>query len=664
MKKLILSAIVPAMVLGTGAFQSANAQNDFGYRATNTGVPLGFFATSEKLPTWIVGSGDRKTLIGGSTRTNKTSVLTAPNPMKVLVTGRVPPVVQEENTGNYWGLNLYGDFVPLKLSGPATAEQAAQDLYGLLQGGQAHVFGNWSTQWRTIQLSSTNVQFLAGRACLMLQDGRDLYGFSTLFPAQPAKLTIPGSSIVTPVIGIGESNSRRNFQAYEIGTNQVAIYSPYTNTWRRIDLGFSVVGATFDFDKNALFIFDPGTNKTLSYSSLTGLALPRTFTDVTALTYEVQDFGITILDPGKDLLYFRAADSQFTILPGRAKDVVAGGRHSNNHWSFALKDPTTSAVDYYGISSTVRRAPVVAAGLTASETVVDEDGNDMVTTVITDSALYGYSAFTNAWTTFRGYKGSFVSQDAEDFIGRVTTSTHAYAFSPRDNKWYELPISANASVADTDQAVIVKEPGSQSVLSMQSLAWRTQNFQGTLFQDGRENSYAYSIHDRAAGGSTVWFFQNFGDRWIQAVLPNRVNDSNNIIPLEDGLLIVDGMTVHQFSGFADLSSNWAAPNDNAAYHAVPGAFARFTAAGPAGRPALLLIGSDRFDLSIPGFAGQLQVGLNGIVVVPAGAYGADGTLRFNVTLQNVMPARYRFQMLGLDPVTGPSFGRLLDFRVF
>ncbi len=639
------------------------AQNDFGHRAIDTGAPVTGVIANDKIPTWMVQI-DAKTMLGSSLRTNKSSIIQGQNTLQVLQVGRLPMIVQDGTSGKFWGLNLYGDFVPLDLPNAPSITQFSQDLFGVIEGNACYVFGHWGTTWRKITLSSTSPRFLAGRGCLLVQDDRDLYGFSTLFQDQPAKFSVPGSTIVAPMLGTGEIDSRRNFQAYEISPTSVAIYSAYLNAWRTLDVGTSLVNTVFDYDKNTLTITDSANNRIWAYSSLTGLAFPRNFSDVSALTVSAQDFGVEIVDPGKDILYFRAADSQFSVLAGRAADLVAGGVHSNNHTMVALTDQVTKAVDFWAVSSTSRNATFVPAGVGATETVLSTDGNDCVSMVVTDKSLYGFSAFTNKWAKFTGYKGTVAGSDAEDFIGRVHTDTHAYCYSPRDDRWSEIAISSTARVQDTDQAVIVTEATSKAVFSMQSLDWRKQTFQGTLFQAGNENDYTFSLFDAATGGSTLWFFQNYGDRWLRVDLKNRVTDTKNVVLLEDGLLIVDGNTVHAISGYGDMSSNWTAPNDNAAYHAVPSAFARFVATGPVGAPGVILLGFDRFDVAIPGITGELQVGLKNLLILPAGAYGSDGTMRFNITLIGVAPQRYRFQMLGFDAVKGFSLGRLLDFQVF
>ena len=555
----------------------------------------------ENIPTWVAASTDNKTLHIGSFRTGKTVKLTSKIGLTVINAGRVPFVVQEVGTGNYWGINLYGDAVPLALKQVPTVTQFSQDLFGLIDGNDAYVFGNWSTSWRKVTLSSSPRAFLAGRACLILRDGRDLYGFSTLFPGQPAKLSVPGSSLLSPVPGKGETPDRRNLQAYEIDTNKVALYSPYTNSWWQLDLGVAITATEFDYDKNSLLIKAPTLNRVWSYSALTGIAIPKQFKDLANVTTEVQDFGITFLEKGGDIHYFRAADTRYSTLVGRADDMTNTGNHANNCWIFELTDPKTKAIEWYGVSSSDAGAQIVAAGIGSTETVAKNDANDCCGLVVTDQALYGYSAFTNKWTVLKGYKGTVAGSDAEDFIARVNTDTHAYFFNPRDDKWYELQLGSGAKVTDTDQLVVVTEAGRIAAGSMQSLGWRIQNITGTLFQRGQEKSYSYSIHDRAAGGSTVYWYQSFADRWMTIELKNRVSDPKSVLELEDGILIVDGNTVHAFTGFGDLSSNWAAPNDNAAYHAVPGAFARFTASGPANVPAVFLLGLDRKDLSIPGF---------------------------------------------------------------
>lgn len=208
------------------------------------------------------------------------------------------------------------------------------------------------------------------------------------------------------------------------------------------------------------------------------------------------------------------------------------------------------------------------------------------------------------------------------------------------------------------------EGNSQSVYGMESTAFRTQNFTGTRFAAGRSNSYSYSIHDDAVtGGSRVWFFQSYGDRWIEHAVASRLADPAAITALEDTLLIKDGTKIHVFSGFADISSVFSAPNDNCTSPSP----AQVRASSPTAKPnaaALLLVGIARTDLPIPGIAGNLLIDPSFLVGVPAGTYDARGNLRFTLGLAGLLPGIVRMQMASFAPATGVQLGRLLNFEIF
>ncbi|MCA8955746.1 MAG: hypothetical protein KDC87_06720, partial [Planctomycetes bacterium] len=93
-------------------------------------------------------------------------------------------------------------------------------------------------------------------------------------------------------------------------------------------------------------------------------------------------------------------------------------------------------------------------------------------------------------------------------------------------------------------------------------------------------------------------------------MANRVTDKGQIIQLEDGMIILDGKSIHTFPGFADLSSDYSAPNDNNAYQAIPLSSPKFVANGRPGATVVLLIGLNRVDVSVPGWKCNLLIDPN------------------------------------------------------
>ncbi len=651
---------------------AAAAQQSFGARThTFTQTPPDAIIVNGNVPTWAASVvGDPTRLIGGSGRTNHTSILTAQGPVGVLATGRNPFVAQENGTGRYWGLSMEGAWIPLALAAPAQVT-VAQDLYVLDDGAAVHVFQTWKSAWTSeTLLSPASHSVIPGRNFAAVVDGNtSLIGFSKLTATPATRLNL-GAGATWPVQHIvgdpaGESLTRRNSAVFEIGNAEVAVYSGYLDAWQRFTFPAPLTNYSFNYDKNVIAIKDLTRNELFMYSAITGTMQQIALQDVATASIDAQDFAVKIVDPlGNNTFCFAAIDGSLILLPGQGL-AVTGQLFGNNHFTAQVTDPVTLAVEYYAVSGNKRGSQFVAAGFGAGETLVADGVNDMTAIVVSNAALYGFSAFTNSWSRFAGWRGNYVSRGAQDFIGRVVTDTHVYVFSPREARWIERALATGATVQDTDQLVIVNEGNSQSVYGMESTAFRSQTFTGTRFQAGRSNSYSYSIHDDAVtGGSRIYFFQSYGDRWIELATSDRLADPTAIFGLEDTLVIKDGDQVHVLGGFADITSVYSAPNDNYAYHAFPGADATFLANGEPGAFAVLLVGFARNDLPIPGVLGNLLIDPLGLIGVGAGAYDARGILRFRLGLAGVSPGVVRMQMASFAPSVGVQLGRLLSFEIF
>lgn len=650
---------------------TAHAQQSFGARTFEfPAAPPGTLFVNGNVPTWAASVvGDPTRLIGGSGRSGATSILLAQGPVGVLATGRNPFVAQESNTGRYWGLGMDGNWAPLVLPQPATVT-VAQDLYVLDDGAAVHVFQTWKNGWTSETLISPTHSVIPGRNFAAVIDGNTrLIGFSKLTDTPATRLDL-GSGATWPVQHIagdpaGETLTRRNSAAFEIGDREIAVYSGYLDAWQRFVFPASLTNYSFNYDKNVIAIKDPFRNELFMYSAHTGTMQQIALADVGQAGIDAQDFAVKIVDTvGNNTFCFCAIDGSLVLLPGQGV-TVTGQLFGNNHLTVQVTDPQTNNLEYHGVSGSKRASQFVPAGYGAGEILVADGVNDMTAIVVSDRALYGFSAFTNSWARFPNWQGSYVSRGAQDFMGRVVTSSHVYVFSAREARWIERALAPGATVNDTDQLVLVTEGNSQSVYGMESTAFRTQVFTGTRFASGRSNSYSYSIHDDVVtGGSRVWFFQSYGDRWIEHAIASRLADPAAITALEDTLLIKDGTKLHVFSGFADLSSVFSAPKDNYAYHAFPGARARFLANGEPNAAALLLVGIARTDLPIPGITGHLLIDPSSLVGVPAGAYDARGNLRFTLGLAGLLPGIVRMQMASFAPATGVQLGRLLSFEIF
>lgn len=645
------------------------AQADFGTRTYDfPGSAPESFLTDGNLATWATSVvGDPSALIGGSFRSGHASVLRATGALGILQVGRNPLIATEAGTNNYWGLTMEGEWAALSLQTPPNFT-FSQDLFCLDDGNAVHVFQWWKNSWVTENLTSPNHTVVPGRGFLAVADGtRRLIGFSKLVDTQASVLDL-GAGASWPlnhIIGSGESLTRRNSAMFEIGNAEVAAYSAYTDTWTRLTLPAPLTNYFFEYDKNTIAITDPIRNEFFLYSAVTSTMQQISVQDVASTVIEAQDFVIRILDTlGNNLFCFRAIDGTTAALPGQAV-ATTNQLFGNNHYTVQVTDTVRNTIDYFAVSGSVRAAPFVSAGLGIGESVVADDHNDMVALVVTDAALYGFSAFSNTWTKFPNWQGTFSRLNAQDFIGWVESDSHYYVFSPREARWIERPRGAGETLRDSDQLVVIGDANGQSIYGMESTAFRSQSFRGPQFLFGRGNSYSFSIHDdQTTGGSKIYFFQSYADRWIEHDVATRITDPNAVDTNEDGILIIEGDRLHALSGFADISTVYTAPNDNYAYHAFPGSRQDFLASGVPNASAVMLLGLDRAALPISGVRGDLLIDPSALTSVGAGAYDARGILRIPLTVPPISPRIIRIQMGSFSPASGVQLGRLLQFEVF
>ncbi|MCB9888968.1 MAG: hypothetical protein H6836_05275 [Planctomycetes bacterium] len=655
------------------------AQCDFGPRGYTFPDKVANVLSSSDVPTWLVTVDNHPNEIwGGSTRTQKDAVkLTGSAPFVPLLIGRNPYVVQETNTGKYFGLNWYGDFVPLTLNGPAAGSDIyfSQDLMCIVEGKDVHVFGYWAQRWEKLTTNNTPL-VVVGRGCLNVQDGNTIWGFSmaTLGKAPPAKFVAPIGP-VSHIIGTGESLTRRNQQGFSIDAaqTQAVVYSAFTHAFHPVSFARTI--PVFEYDKNTILMQDQPNKLLHFFSAHSGQLVTGAFPNYDSIIFNgdsAQDNGIAVHDPiAKEAVFFRGIDDGVVVKTGA--DVLLTDTHTNNLWLIQLAAATPGSVEFFAVSSTKRGSVFQPAGLAAGEVPLKSDANDMCAVVATDKAIYGYSAFSGKWTraTIKGtFDPTMQKMDAEDFFGYVESSTHVYAFNPREDKWSEHTKGtgfAGIPAGNEDQMVVIDETTSASVYSMESTGFRTQNFTGTRFFVGDDNlnsCFPFVYDNPTTLGTTVYWWQGYADRWVTYEMANRVTDKGQIIQLEDGMIILDGKSIHTFPGFADLSSDYSAPNDNNAYQAIPLSSPKFVANGRPGATVVLLIGLNRVDVSVPGWKCNLLIDPNLMVIQPMGTYGADGTLRFQFTVpQGTNPGVVRMQMAS-DLSGALELGRLLNLELF
>lgn len=654
---------VPLLALSTAL--AAQCQQGSGSFTITPG--LAAVVSQSDNPVFVVQTTDPNKVYGGSLRAMRTSELSRPNAIGLIGLGRIPLILNEATTDNYWGMNVRGNFVPLTLNAPGKQFAYGQEVMLIEDNGRVHVFGHWHDQWTTAAVTSSNVGAIPGRALIVAQDGPNrLLGFSWLSPDnQPVVLQLGNTKTASHIPGVGEPDTRRNAQAFETDPNEVTVFCAHTNAWHKVSTTSPARTLTLDYDKNVVSMLDVAANQIICFSDLSGTHSVVTLADATKVTTETQDFGIYVIDGVNGNAYLmRAIDGGIALLPGVGSRIQPGGAFTNNLWALAIKDPVTPAIDWYACSTSKRGAQFVAAGA-SGETKVHEAGNDNTFVLVTDQALYGFSAFTNRWTRLANPQGTFVKADGEDFIGFVETSTHVYVYSPREDKWTARPKSASfVRVFDTDTTIVIDDATSKTAYGTNGATFRTHMVAGTKIAEGQSNSYHYSIHDDPSGpGSLVHLYQAFSDRWITLTTQNRLVLANITITRdEDAVYIADGNRLHVLTGFGDLTSQWGAPNDNYAWHATPGKLARFFAYGRPNAALALLVGIDRAEIQLPGICNPLQLDPNNILAIPLPNLDVHGNLRFDAPLPNA-PYLWRLQTISLANNT-LELGRLLNFEVY
>lgn len=641
------------------------AQCDFGVRTHQLGAPIQAVHQDENNCWWAADLvGDPTKLIAGSFRTNRISVLTTTNPLAVLPVLRAPIVARETGTENHFGVSVEGEWVALRHSEPTLTNWTGESVAAVETATRLHFFSPWHTSWVTEVFRNTTPSVHPGRCFVAAIDGSDsLIAFSALRAPVVERLDVPGSPGISYIVGVGETNVRRNSLAFAIGANELAIYSGYRG-WQRLTTASPVSTLAFDFDKNTILITDTARNELTMYSAITGTSRVLAVQDITFVTTAAQDMGVSVVDQiSNDVHAFRAVDGGLVSLPGVSNSLTLN-QLFNNHLTIAAIDSTSNNLRYSGLSTSTRNAQFVSVTLQTGEQVVVEGGNDCVYVVATDRALYGYSALTNRWTVRLGHQGAARTTNRfEDFIGGFETETHIYVFSPREDRWIERSKNGG-TVADGDELMVLTAGTTKAAYGMNANGFRDATVAGTSFLAGVGNSYAFSIHDDdTTGGSHVWFYPSYGDRWLQLPIARRVSVTANVIDMEDGILIVDGDRLHVCSGFGDTSTRWTAPHDNYAYHATPDIRLPVIANGTPGAAAVLALGVSRTQIALPFAACELLIDPTLLVTLPLGAFDPRGILHFELPLQGVRPAVYHLQMVAFG-TRGLEFGRLLLQQVF
>lgn len=642
------------------------SQCDYGTKTFTLPAPIASVYWKSDNSNFAIHTADQTRIHAGSVRPLRLNTLasSASNLISPVGIGRIPLVVTESNTNHYWGVNTKADFVPLLLPGTPNQVVTGQEVVMIEQGGSVHVFGHWLSAWTSAPVTGP-VQIVPGRALIVAQDGTSrLLGFSWLTASTPVVLQLGPGKTAAYVAGTGESDTRRNAQVFVTDTNELSIFSAYLDRWVKVTTTSPAATVGVAFDKNVIRIDDPVANEILCFSDITGTTARVTVANLANTTLATQDFGIAITDSTTNILYlFRAIDGGLAVLPGGATSVVTGGAFTNNLWCVARKDAVTQATEYHACASSVRGAPFVPAGA-SGQTIVAGAGNDNTFVLTTNQDLFGFSAFTNHWTKLSGYQGTYVGGDGEDFIGWVETSSHVYVFSPREDRWVARTKGPGfVKVSDSDQVVIVDEGATKIAFGTESTDFQVKSLSGAKVKEGQSNTYHFSIHDNATtGGSTIHLFAGFADRWIQLETQNRLTATTVVHQLEDSIFVEDGDKLHVLTAFGDLTSQWGAPNDNYAWHAIPNANARFFATGVANAPAALVLGLDRTSLNLPGICAPLKVGGSSLLAVPIGSYDQNGALRFDVVLPPSTGV-IRLQMASLAS-SSVQLGSLLNFEIY
>lgn len=653
--------------------ETATAQCDLLVREHSLPSPISNFLVDDKAPIWVADFANHPNILaGGSTRTNTYSLLNATNPVALISVARVM-IASEQNTNRYFGLNYAGEWIPLQLQSAPTQTIYGQDVFGFYADQAFHFFNVWEQQWASVPIASAVPLIQEGRSSICVVDGTDsIVGFS-IHDSAGRRLTLPPDPTrsIVPILGSsGETLTRRNLQAFEIGTNQIAFFSTYLSRWDILTTQSPVPGLVAIYNKNTMILADYANNLVHLYSAHRGDFVTLTFPDLIQVAISSQDNGIQLEDPVTDTRHmFKAIDGGVVSLPGSLSNS-SGVLFGNDCAAAGMFVGSGTDEEWFALSTKVRTSTWTPAGIQSGEVVLSRKANDSTILVITDQALYGFSGMSGRWTR-TAYAGTFVNDAAQDFIGWVLTDTTAYVFSTREDRWVSRPLQAQTTLNDTDSLVILTDydpisgqPTSRAVYSAESRGWRVQNLSGVQFVRGNDNSHFYSIHDDATtGGSTIYFFAGLADRWVVASVPTRIDANTRIEEMEEGLVIATPAGVLSFMAFGDLSSDHGAPIDNYAYHAQGNAPVRFIATGQPNALGLLLASIGETSLPL-GFCNDLRVDLLSptFLAVPVGSYNAAGVLRLNFRIPPTPNALIKMQMLGVS-ATSAQLGYLLDFQV-
>ncbi|MBK9388364.1 MAG: hypothetical protein IPN34_26385 [Planctomycetes bacterium] len=609
-------------------------------------------------------------ILGGSLTTNKTSLLQSSNPLALAATETI--VVDETlpgGGGRYHGLGVDGAWVPIDLSSSGlTVNTTPEEMAYIVESGAVHVFNIWRRSWLSIATSHPSPTVVSSNYDIVVIDNDRLVAVSPFY-GNSVVFQVPGGGVGTYVLGSGSSG--RAALAFEIGTNDYAIFSAFTNEWRTLNFATPVSSLSVEYDENHLAIFDFAANRGTFFSALNSSASSHVFANLSLVvqgdplnaiepSYDFEDAVAVLLDrTAGQLVVYRPVDNTILTRAASASAEIV----SDNDFGGILDGSSVALMS--GVARGAHWA-VQDLGTTAP---LGTDANDAVFLAANATTVFGYSALTHAWTQ-RAYSGIFGGVNAQDFLGIVETSSEILAFASRTGSWAARPVGGMTSVDDDDGLLVVLEPmpgGTQAyAFGAESSAFVASFLPGTIGTSGIEDSLYYAVLADAQGQQTLHFYSRMVDGWASRPLVGTIQQ---VSAFDEGLLLElldqSRVSLVSFMALPDLASQLMNPVDSRPYHAVINMPARFVSSGPAFAADFLIVGVARFTpaLAIPGIGGELVVDLTQPhVILPAGNLDAQGTTVFQLQLP-AFPGTVFLQHLSLDGNLQLALSRGLRFQI-
>ena len=637
---------------------AVSAQSARSYQASAIPAAMDKFLVTDEDPGFWAATlkGTPNRIIGGSLFTNRTAIIETTNPLRLLPIGSsgVPEIlIVEERTSSgytYHGLSATGRWVAMKLTNKAKDNSVVgtEAHTGFLEEttNKLHVFYPFKEVWTSVQLSSSTPNVDAANASILVVDGTKMIGISAFYTKSAEKTASKTPAFVVGQKIISDEKGNGAFHVLETGVNEFSAYSAWTNQWTTIATVNAAASVPWQFH-DRIGMFADEANKLSFYSPMNDKVIAHAISSRTNVTGVVEDGGAWFYDAGSRVFSaYKSGDGLIESLPAPSFDATKDVWYKNEHCMFRRTGSTT----FNAIGFNLRGGKFRSVDI-GSETLLNVSRDDDSLLIVTDQAAYAFSATIGRFGPRQPYIGTFKQRITQDMQVAVLSDREIVAFSGRAGKWARMSVSSTATVRSDDGIIVVTDGSKRSAFAFESEAFLTIDV-GNLtpvYETHKDNRYTF-IADDPKGGSRIFYYASTADEWSEVKTSTRLTAADVVAEQDDGVVIATPTEMLSLTSWPNVNMHIAWPYNNRRFPPVPGMPADFVAAGPMNGAGALLIGSNRINLTLPGFIGSLRVDPTQAFATLPLAMDARGTAKFTLPLP-VFGFTLFFQTVLLDPST-------------